>query len=56
MKAYRLVDIYRNTSIIAVIVATKSTAIIESAIIGINNARKMGDHCQGFFKSIKFYI
>jgi hypothetical protein len=45
---------YTNTSIIAVIVATKTTAIIKSAIIGINNACKMGDHCQGFFRSILY--
>jgi hypothetical protein len=44
--------LYSNASIIAVIVATKNTAIIESAIIGINNTCKMDDHCQGFFKSI----
>jgi hypothetical protein len=30
----------------------KNTAIIEPTIIGLNNACKMGDHCQGFFKSI----
>jgi hypothetical protein len=48
---------YRNTSIIVVIVATKNTKIIESAIMGINNACKMGDHCQGFFSLlITFYI
>jgi hypothetical protein len=48
---------YRNTSIIAVIVATKNTRIIESAVIRINNASKICDHCQGFFKSVnKCYI
>jgi hypothetical protein len=42
--------LYRNISIIAVIVATKNIAIIESAIIGINNAFKMGDVCPRVFQ------